>query len=68
MLILVFKKHANDNQVVEIGRHFGKLRNYLNIKYKAWLEYYDHDVAMDALERINDQEMLHLDDPIEVSA
>ena len=68
VFILQFNKEASDEQVLQIGRHFGSLRNFLNMKKKAWLEYYDHETAMDAMERIGDQEMLHLDEPIEVSA
>ena len=37
------------------------------MKQKAWVEYFEHEVAMAAMERIADHEMLHLDEPIEVS-
>jgi len=67
VIILQFKQAASDEQVLQIGNHFGRLKNYLNVKQKAWVEYFEHEVAMAAMERIADHEMLHLDEPIEVS-
>ena len=91
-------KPATDEQVLQIGKVFGDVKNYLNTqkvrKYykkarmgflyrthsmsaneriqnsngKAWLEFYEHEMALLALERIGRQEIFHLNDPIEAGA
>ena len=44
---------------------YGRIQNSNG---KAWLEFYEHEMALLALERIGRQEIFHLNDPIEAGA
>jgi len=72
VIILNLTKPATDEQVLQIGKVFGDVKNYLNTQKnsngKAWLEFYEHEMALLALERIGRQEIFHLNDPIEAGA
>ena len=50
--------------IVLIGTN-GRIQNSNG---KAWLEFYEHEMALLALERIGRQEIFHLNDPIEAGA